>query len=94
MAELLLKEPLFLGNSEIDQLEKIFKVLGNPKEASWPGWESLKFGQHVKNSLKKKNNKNRLREKFPIIPMTPDDFMYLSAQGLDLMQGLLTYDPK
>lgn len=30
MAELLAKEPLFNGKSEIDQLDKIFRALGTP----------------------------------------------------------------
>nr|ADE76548.1 unknown [Picea sitchensis] len=32
MAELLAKEPVFKGKSEIDQLDKIFKTLGTPNE--------------------------------------------------------------
>ncbi len=30
MAELFLLDPLFNGNSEIDQLNKIFKIMGTP----------------------------------------------------------------
>ena len=30
------KRPLFMGDSEIDQIFKIFKVLGTPNEANWP----------------------------------------------------------
>ncbi|XP_066256712.1 cyclin-dependent kinase 2-like isoform X1 [Euwallacea similis] len=37
MAEMLLKRALFPGDSEIDQLYKIFKVLGTPTEESWHG---------------------------------------------------------
>ena len=41
MAELSSRRALFPGDSEIDQLFKIFRVLGTPDEASWPGVTSL-----------------------------------------------------
>jgi len=40
-AEMATKEPLFPGDSEIDQLFKIFRVLGTPTESDWPGVTSL-----------------------------------------------------
>jgi len=36
LAELILRRPLFPGQYEIDQLGKIFDVLGTPSEAEWP----------------------------------------------------------
>ncbi|KAK9877961.1 hypothetical protein WA026_020179 [Henosepilachna vigintioctopunctata] len=41
LAELLLRVPLFPGESDLDQLTKIFGVLGNPTEETWPGMKSL-----------------------------------------------------
>ncbi|XP_062157483.1 cyclin-dependent kinase G-2 isoform X2 [Alnus glutinosa] len=41
MAELLSKEPLFNGKTEFDQLDKIFRILGTPNEAIWPGFSKL-----------------------------------------------------
>ncbi|XP_051122431.1 cyclin-dependent kinase G-2 isoform X2 [Andrographis paniculata] len=41
MAELLSKEPLFNGKTEVDQLDKIFKILGTPSETIWPGLSKL-----------------------------------------------------
>jgi len=35
-AELLLRGPLFPGTSDIDQLARIFNVLGTPTESNWP----------------------------------------------------------
>ena len=32
---------LFAGDSEIDQLFKIFRVLGTPTEETWPGVSQL-----------------------------------------------------
>lgn len=42
-AELIMKEPLFRGQSEIDQILKIFRVVGTPNEDAWPGIEDLPF---------------------------------------------------
>ncbi|KAL5966605.1 Cyclin-dependent kinase 1, partial [Taenia solium] len=36
-AEMATGDPLFCGDSEIDQLLQIFRVMGIPTEASWPG---------------------------------------------------------
>lgn len=40
-AELVLNEPLFPGTSDIDQLTKIFSLLGTPNELNWPDAKSL-----------------------------------------------------
>lgn len=36
-AELLNGKPLYQGNSNSDQLKKIFKMMGTPNEEIWPG---------------------------------------------------------
>ena len=36
MAEMAQRRPLFTGDSEIDQIFKIFKVLGTPNDSLWP----------------------------------------------------------
>jgi len=36
-AELVVRRPLFPGDSEIDELYKIFRILGTPTEDTWPG---------------------------------------------------------
>eukprot|EP00959_Pyramimonas_sp_CCMP1952_P433559 9079085-Pyramimonas_sp.AAC.1 len=41
MAELLSKEPLLNGRTEIEQLDKMFKLLGTPNEKIWPGFSKL-----------------------------------------------------
>ena len=33
---MILGKPLFQGDSEIDQIFKIFSVLGTPNEETWP----------------------------------------------------------
>jgi serine/threonine protein kinase len=41
IAEMITGIPLFTGDSEMDQLNKIFKLLGTPNENLWPGFQSL-----------------------------------------------------
>jgi cyclin-dependent kinase 7 len=41
VAELLLRTPLFPGDSDLGQLSKIFDVLGVPSDANWHGHQSL-----------------------------------------------------
>ena len=36
-----MRKPLFAGYSEIDQIFKIFRILGTPKDSTWPGVNSL-----------------------------------------------------
>ncbi|CAN6449061.1 unnamed protein product [Victoria cruziana] len=91
MAELLAKEPLFCGKNEIDQLDKIFRILGTPNEKIWPGYVKL---PGVKCNFVKQPY-NKLREKFP--KFTAASFSgkpALSDAGFDLLNKLLTYDPE
>lgn len=41
LAELLLRIPFLAGDSDLDQLTKIFEALGTPTEEMWPGVSSL-----------------------------------------------------
>ena len=43
LAELILKKPLFPGNSEIDQLSKIFGIRGSINDSNWPEVKKLPF---------------------------------------------------
>ncbi len=40
-AEMAERKPLFAGDSEIDQVFKIFRIMGTPKESMWPGVTNL-----------------------------------------------------
>ncbi|CAI9093253.1 OLC1v1028717C3 [Oldenlandia corymbosa var. corymbosa] len=88
MAELLAKKPLFNGQNEIDQLVKIYKVLGTPNEKIWPGLSKLT--QPKVNMVK--NEFSGLRAKFPPASFTGSPV--LSDAGFDLLNRLLTYDPE
>lgn len=43
IAELYRLNPLFCGNSEGDQLSKIFKIMGKPSQIDWPNEVSIKY---------------------------------------------------
>ncbi|RWS30781.1 Serine hydroxymethyltransferase-like protein [Leptotrombidium deliense] len=78
-AEMATKRALFPGDSEIDQLFRIFRTLGTPDETVWPGVSHLpdyknSFPQWTQQDLKK------------CIPCMDED-------AIDLLNKLLTYDP-
>jgi len=78
-AELLLKEPLFPGKAEPDQLSRIFRLLGHPTPASWPGYSRLPHAR----ALSSTPMPSRLRH----------HFRYSTDAAVDLLQRMLTYDP-
>ncbi|KAI8613520.1 kinase-like domain-containing protein [Chytriomyces sp. MP71] len=80
-AELVNKEPLAPGKGEIDQLDKIFRLLGTPTEKVWPGFSTL---PNAKSVTFKHQPFSNLRLRFPS----------LTENGIDLLSKLLTYDPK
>lgn len=87
MAELVGKEPLFKGKNEVDQLGKIFQILGSPNEEIWPGLTKL---PGVRPNIKQMHN--LLRKKFPAKSFTGSPV--LSNLGFDLLSKLLSYDPE
>ena len=78
-AEMCTRKPLFPGDSEIDEIFKIFRVLGTPTDNSWPGVTSF---PDYKPSFPKWSR----REEEALVPGLNED-------GLDLLEGLLVYDP-
>eukprot|EP00271_Cylindrocystis_brebissonii_P019240 TRINITY_DN5788_c0_g1_i1.p1 TRINITY_DN5788_c0_g1~~TRINITY_DN5788_c0_g1_i1.p1 ORF type:complete len:303 (+),score=40.48 TRINITY_DN5788_c0_g1_i1:286-1194(+) len=77
--EMVLRRPLFLGDSEIDQLFKIFQVLGTPSEATWPGISQLAD----------------YKSAFPQWPRQDLALLsaHLHPTGVDLLTRMLTLDP-
>jgi len=78
-AELMLRTPYLPGESDMDQLKTIFRALGTPTEEEWPG--HTKLPDYV--SL----------GQFPKSPLKLL-FTAASADALDLLQKLLTYEPR
>jgi len=81
--ELLHMEPLFPGKSEVDEVNKIFKLLGTPSERIWPGFRELPGVTKVKFV---DYPISHLRDKFPE--------RMLSEAGINLLKALLTFDPR
>lgn len=79
MAELATRRPIFAGDSEIDQLFKIFRVLGTPSEDDWPGVTALKDFCPVFPHW----------ESQPLPQVCPQ----LDANGIDLLGKMLVFDP-
>jgi len=78
-AEIASRKPLLPGDSEIDQIYKIFQMLGTPSERDWPGVSQL---PDYKAAFPKWIKKDLARE----VPQ-------LDAQGIDLLSKCLAYDP-
>ncbi|KAF5836219.1 Pkinase-domain-containing protein [Dunaliella salina] len=78
-AEMINHRPLFPGDSEIDQLYKIFQALGTPNEAMWPGISQLPDYQETFPQW-------RTRSLGEFVPM-------LDRLGLDLLTKMLMYAP-
>ncbi|KAJ2904686.1 hypothetical protein MKZ38_007427 [Zalerion maritima] len=79
-AEMVTKKPLFPGDSEIDEIFKIFRVLGTPNDDTWPGVTSY---PDFKDSFPKWSR--------PSDFLVPEDDMTLA--GHDLLEKMLAYEP-
>merc|ERR1719491_1227498 len=79
--EMVTKRPLFPGDSEIDQLYKIFRQLGTPNENVWPGVTTLQdWNPSFPNWVK--------------TPFSKTVIDNLDPSGLDLLETFLAYSPK
>ncbi|XP_038678188.1 cyclin-dependent kinase 1 [Scyliorhinus canicula] len=77
-AEMATKRPLFHGDSEIDQLFRIFRTLGTPNNDIWPEVETL---PDYKNTFPKWKAGSLSQVK------------NIDVNGLDLLAKTLIYDP-
>jgi cyclin-dependent kinase 7 len=76
LAELLLRIPFLAGETDLDQLAKIFQAMGTPSEESWPGVTSLPDYIQFKHQPG-----TRLRD---IFTAAGDDLLHLLSQLLYL----------
>ncbi|KAJ8680042.1 hypothetical protein QAD02_015829 [Eretmocerus hayati] len=81
LGELFLKKPLFQASAEMMQLETISKTCGTPTPAVWPTVIKLPLWHTLK---PKKTYRRKLRE----------DFSFMPAQALDLLDKMLELDPE
>jgi cyclin-dependent kinase 7 len=77
-AELMIRVPLFSGDSDIDQLSKIFACLGTPRESDWPAMKELPDFLPF--------------EPVPPTPLRAI-FPAASADALDLLAQMLRFSP-
>jgi len=80
MAEMVTKDPLFVGNAEIDQIFQIYKILGTPNTDTWPELESLPDAPHGPQWTKKDLGEELDHR--------------LDEDGLDLLEQTLCYSSK
>ncbi len=78
-AEMVNQKPLFPGDSEIDEIFKIFQIRGTPEEKTYPGVTALPDYKDIYPKWRKQDLKS-------LVPT-------LCAAGLDLLDKLLEYIP-
>jgi len=76
--ELFKRQPLFEGNSEADQLRKIFEVIGSPDERDWPKELNLPYATFSK------------FKPTPISSLLPE----ICPEGCHLLEKMLKFDFK
>ena len=80
--EMATKKALFPGDSEIDQIFRIFRILGTPNEENWPGVTSLK---DFKKSFPIWKNQN-ISDLF-------NSNLNMEEKGIDLLMKMLRFNP-
>mmetsp|Transcript_2644 Transcript_2644/g.4829 ORF Transcript_2644/g.4829 Transcript_2644/m.4829 type:complete len:253 (+) Transcript_2644:193-951(+) len=88
-AELLLRKPLFMGEGEVDQINKIFRIIGAPTEETWPGFKSLPLSGKISQNM---STKSKLKTHFPVTSFGGG--MSLSDEGFNLLSRLLHMNPE
>jgi len=92
-AELMLRKPFCPGSSDIDQLTKIYHVLGTPTEEEWEGCAALpdwmSFPRKEKMDLRKIFGVEVGGKSGPGGKLSS-----ANAEAIDLLEQLLKYDPE
>jgi len=79
LAEIFTTKPLFRGDSEVDQLFRIFRTLGTPTEEQWPGVSGMPDYKETFPAWKKYILHTHVVDMEPL--------------GYDLLQKCLIYNP-
>lgn len=99
--ELLAKEGMMQGEGELDQIDRIFKLLGVPTDEDWPGFSSLPnagiFRWKNSSSDKLGSGETTLTERFspnsPFVMSGLHGKTYLNRNGFNLLKKMLCLDP-
>lgn len=78
-AEIVTRKPLFAGQNEEEQLQKIFKIRGTPNENDWSGLKELPLYPTGEQPIYQ--------------PQDLANFVPLDEQGLDLLDKMLRCNP-
>ena len=78
-AEMAQKKPLFAGDSEIDEIFKIFQLHGTPTEETYPGITKIPEFKSTFPKFKPSNLSDHVKN--------------LDAYGMDLLAKLIALDP-
>ncbi|CAL5400748.1 unnamed protein product [Camellia sinensis] len=79
-AEMVMRRPLFAGETELDHLHQIFSIMGAPNERTWPGVTLLPY--YHRTNFRSCNPKN-------LFEVVPD----LEPAGVYLLSEMLCMDP-
>jgi len=71
LVELLTGKPIFDAHSEIDQINKIFGVLGTPSGLNWPSFDCLPLAQ----TIKIRPQSNKLKQSIPDVADSAREFL-------------------
>ncbi|KAK9473486.1 kinase-like domain-containing protein, partial [Dipodascopsis tothii] len=77
--EMYVHKPILMGNSDLDQIQKIFQLCGSPTQDNMPGWNRLPDAQHASFD----NHKRTLEA----------EFSSMGPQGVSLLADLLKLNP-
>lgn len=75
-----MKKPLLPGNSEIDEIFRIFRLFGTPNESTWPGVTQL-------------NDWNYEFPQWPTLNLA-SYITNVDEEGIHLLEQLLALDPR
>ena len=78
-AEIVTRKPLFAGQNEDEQLQKIFKIRGTPNENDWPGLKELPLYPQGETAVYQ--------------PQNLENFVPIDELGLDLLDKMLKCNP-
>jgi len=89
--ELIIKDAILQGQGELDQIDKIFTLLGTPDDSNWPEFEKLPSSGILR--WKSRKSQPELGSRFPVNrPLGGQTFLDLT--GFDLLKKLLSLNPK
>merc|ERR1712194_176558 len=79
------------GTGELDQIQKVFKLLGTPTDLDWPEFSTLPSAGTFK---WKNKDGSKLGQQFLVNSFSATGQSHLDPSGFDLLSKLLTLNPQ